>query len=348
VAGSDDVFGLRGPKKKGWLKMVKTWLILILVVLLSCGCSISPSGLPTQAGPLENMERSRTGFAIPKDEEQRQTLPAGVFTGIEVGDSRQTLEDQLEAPEGVLVTRTVENSPAVAAGLQAGDILLEASINEDDPIALSWPSDWYKIEENATPQSALRLLYDRAGRDREASLTPVRRISRPPRLPGSHFREETKVGVVVRNASEVEAHQAGLARGEGCVVVGLAQTSPWRQAGVLFGDILLAINEISVRNPQELLTTIRDLKKGSDVNLLVYRDGQKVALNTTVSQREKEMAGFKIPVLFTYNNHRGIRKTSVLLGLYKAKKTAVASQYTLLWLINLSVGDASRLEEVKP
>ncbi len=328
-------------------KTALAWLILTLVMLLACGCSMSPSGLPTQAGPLENMERSRTCFALPQDEAQRQALPLGVFTGIEVGDSRQSLEDQLEAPEGVLVTRTVENSPAVGAGIQAGDILLEASIDEGDPVSLAWPSDWYKTEESATPNSTLHLLYDRAGRDRETILKPVKRLSRPPRLPGSHFREETKIGVVVRNASEVEAHQVGLARGEGCVVVGLAQTSPWRQTGVLFGDILLSINERPIKNPQELLNAIRDLNKGDDTRLLVYRDGQRITLSTTVSQREKEVAGLKIPLLFSYDNHRGIRKTSVLLGLFKVKKTAVASQYTLLWLIGFTVGDASRLEEVK-
>jgi len=293
------------------------------------------------------MEASRTRFAIPQDEEKRQKLPLGVFTGIEVGDSRQTLEDRLEAPEGVLVTRVIENSPAVTAGIRAGDILLEASIDDNDPAALSWPSDWYKIEQIAVPESSVGVLYDRAGRDFETNISPAKRISRPQRLEGNRFREEAKVGIIVRNASEVEANQAGLARGEGCVVVGLARTSPWRKAGVLFGDIVTGINDAPIKNPQELLATINTLKKGDGVCIVVFRDDKEVSLNTTVSQRERETAEFKIPLIYSYENRRGIRKTSAMFGLFKARKTAVASKYTLFWLISYAVGDANRLEETK-
>jgi len=54
------------------------------------GCT---SGLPTKADPLVDMEISRAIFEMPQDEEQRKELPLGVFTGIEVGDSRLTLEE---------------------------------------------------------------------------------------------------------------------------------------------------------------------------------------------------------------------------------------------------------------
>jgi S1-C subfamily serine protease len=168
-----------------------------------------------------------------------RSLPRGVFTGVQVGDSRQTLEDRLSAPEGVLVTGVVENSPAVAAGIQAGDILLEAGIDPLDPMALSWPSDWYRIEQTASVNSAIEVLYDRAGRDRTGRVEAGGpHLPAGTRLPGQRYREEQKVGIVVRNASEVEAHQAGLTRGEGTVVVGLARRSPWRQAGLQLGDLI--------------------------------------------------------------------------------------------------------------
>ncbi len=320
-----------------------TWLIIFCVILSSLGCS----SLPTQEAPLENMEVSRAIFEMPQDEEQRKELPLGVFTGIEAGDSRLTLEEQLEAPEGVSVTGIVENSPAAAAGIRVGDIILEAAIDENAPTLLHWTSDWFKLEQAAQPGSVIHVLYDRAGRDFRTDIKPVKRISPPNRLSGNTFREESKVGIIVRNASEVEAERAGLTRGEGSVVVGLARTSPWKQAGLLYGDIILEINNIKINNPQELLITINGLNKGDDVELVVFRDDKRITLNTTVSKRHKETKGFNIPLLFSYGKKGDIEKTSVLLDIFSVKKTRVASEYRLFWLINYTIGDSNRLEEIK-
>ena len=315
-------------------------------MLSSFGCSMSP-GLPTQAVPLEDMEVSRTLLEIPQDEEQREDIPLGMFTGVQVGDSRLTLEGRLEAPEGVLVTGIVENSPAAAAGIREDDIILEAAIDGDDMTLLQWPSDWFRLEQTAGPDSVISVLCDRAGRDFKTTIKPVKRISPPERLNGDIFREEAKVGIVVRNASEVESEQAGLTRGEGCVVVGLARTSPWRQDGILYGDIIIEINDKKIRNPQELLITINNLIGKDDVKIVVFRENKKVTINTTVSKRQRETMEFNIPLIYTYINKRDMESTSILLGLFNVKKTRVASEYRLLWFINYTIGDSNRLEEIK-
>jgi C-terminal processing protease CtpA/Prc len=324
----------------------QVWLIIFSVILFSSGCG-SSSELPAKADPLEDMEISRTLLEKPQDEEQRLKLSLGVFTGVQVGDSRQTLEERLEAPEGVMVTKIVENSPGAAAGIQVGDIILEAAIDENTPNLLHWPSDWFKLEQTARPDSVIYVLCDRAGRDFKASIKPVKRISPPESLKIETFREEDKVGIIVRNASEVEADKAGLTRGEGCVVVGLAGTSPWRQAGVLFGDIIIEINGKIIKNPQELLITINELKKGNDVKIIVFRENKKVTINTWISGRQKETEEFNIPFIFSYGNKGDIEKTSVLFGLFSARKTRVAAEYRICWLIHYTSGDSTRLEEIK-
>jgi len=323
------------------------WLMLPLMIISFSGCGVFRSELPTKAAPLENMEVSRTRLAMPRDESERQALPLGVFTGVEPGDSRQTLEDQLTAPEGILVVRIVENSPAVGAGLQEGDILIEAAINEEAPVSLQWPSDWYRLEQTAPLDCSIHVLFDRAGRDGEADIKPVKRLAPPRRLNGDTFREEAKVGVVVRHASEVEAHSARLTRGEGCVIVGLARTSPWRRAGVVFGDIITHINGQPIKNPQALLAMINDLQKDDVISIGVFRDPTHMTLMSSVSKRQKQTSDFKIPLIYSYENSRGIKKTSVLLGLYRVRKTAVASRTTLLWFISFTTGDSTRLEEIK-
>ncbi len=79
----------------------------------------------------------------------------------------------------------------------------------------------------------------------------------------------------------------------------------------------------------------------------VFRDDHKVTLDTSVSRRKKQTTEFKVPLLLSYENNRDIQKTSVLLGLYSHRKTAVASRVTLFWVIHYTVGDATRLEEIQ-
>jgi S1-C subfamily serine protease len=323
------------------------WFIMFSVISSSFGCGSLSSGLQTQADPLENMESSRTLYAMPQDEEQRRQLPLGVFTGVEVGDAQLTLEDKLKVPDGVLVTKVVENSPAAAGGIIAGDIIIKAAINDNAADMLHWTSDWFKLEQTATPDSVLHVYYDRAGRNFETTIKPVKRIAPPARLSGNSVREEAKVGIIVRNASEVEAGKAGLTRGEGCVVIGLAGTSPWRQAGVLFGDIIIEINDKFIKNPQELLITINELKKGDNVKIVVFREDKKITINSTVSKRQTETKEFNIPLIYSYGNKNGIEKTSALLGIFSVRKTRVASEYRLFWVFNYTFGDSTRLEEIK-
>ena len=321
-----------------------TWLIIFSVIIFVFGCN---SGLPTKADPLVDMEVSRTLLEMPQDEQQRQELALGVFTGIKVGDSRLTLEDKLEAPEGVLVTEIVENSPAAAAGIKVDDIILEAAIDENTMTLLEWPSDWYKLEQVAAIDSVIHVLCDRAGRDFKTSIKPVKRISPPERLDGDTFREEAKVGIIVRNTSEVEAEKAGLTRGQGCVVVGLSRTSPWRQSGLLYGDIIIDINDKIIKNPQDLLISINELTENDEIKLTVFRENKNITINTTISKRQKETIEFNIPLIYSYSNKRDIENTSLLLGLFSVKKTQVASEYRLFWLINYVTGDSNRLEEIK-
>jgi len=83
-------------------------------------------------------------------EEERRALPSGGFTGVFVTDARQSLEDLGEAPEGVLVDRIVENSPGDFAGLQKGDLIVEA-----DGKPVQYASAWRALELAAQPGSRI-------------------------------------------------------------------------------------------------------------------------------------------------------------------------------------------------
>lgn len=314
-------------------------------VLPLCACALFPSAPPRQSPPLHDMDEPLALTAEPDDEAQRAALSLGSFTGIVAGDARGSLEEMLSEPSGVLVASVVENSPADAAGIHEGDLLLSARVGNQEQV-LKWPSEWRAIELSTPPGSTIEVHLDRAAVERSARIVSVARVHAPEREKAPKLREEQRVGVVLRAATEVEARAAGLGPGGGAVVIGLAQTSPWRQDGIVFGDLISSVDGIAVAHPEVVLEAIRAAPKDSRLALGIVRSGEARTIDVHLSQRESEIKDITIPLLYSYENDRGQKETSFLLGLLYCQSTAAAWRFRFLWIFSFSGGDADRLEVV--
>jgi hypothetical protein len=169
------------------------------------------------------------------------------------------------------------------------------------------------------------------------------------------YREEDKVGIVVRTATEVEARAVGLGPGGGAVVVGLSRASPWRdvaggkhsRAGLVYGDLITSVDGKPVAHPQVVLDAIRGHEPGGTMPVELVRAGERRTVELPVSKRASEVREFSIPLLFSYTSDRGKSETWILLGIYKHESTQAASRTRILWIIHFGAGDADRLEEVR-
>jgi len=316
--------------------------LLSLSAFLFVACA--GSELARKPPPLAGMEEPLERMQPPDDEAARLALPVGSFTGLVVGDARASLDAMLGEPQGVLVVSVVENSPADAAGLEAGDLVLEARTSET--LVLHWPSEWRALELATPPGAKLSLVVDRAGAERACELTPIARVRAAERGPAERIREEERVGVVLRTATEVEARAAGLGPGGGAVVVGLTRESPWREAGLVFGDLIRAIDGIAVADPAVVVDRIRSAPEGGTLELELVRAGTRLKVSAGVSARAHEWHELWIPLLFHYEKERDETSTSVLLGLFRYVSTPATWRLRLLWLLRFSGGDADRLESV--
>ena len=309
--------------------------------LLLAACAVDP---PAERPPLASMEEPLALLVAPDEEAARAALPPGTFSGVEVEDARESLEDLLGEPRGLSVARVVENSPADAAGLEVGDVLLEAQLGAGPPVKLAYPADWRGLELGAEPGAELSVFLDRAGAGTRVFF-PLEARVHPAEAPAvARYREEEQVGLVLRTASEVEARAAGLAPGAGAVVVGLARESPWRTAGVRFGDLLTSVGGAPVQHPEVVLRAIREAD--GPLALELVRDGQREHVEASVSHREHELTEVHIPLLVSYSRQRGTTSFSMLLGVFAWEHTQAAWELRLLWLLSLGGGDADRLHEV--
>ena len=323
-------------------------LLLALSLLIgpttACG-----SSLPRKPPPLASMEEPLELQEVSVDPAARSALPLGTFSGLEVAAGGESLEELSGLREGAVpgleVLSVVENSPADVAGLRAGDLLLAARLGGQER-DLAWPSDWHGVELDAEPGDEVILVLDRAGVAMKTGLTLEQRV-RPRSGPlVARYREEERVGVVVRTATEVEAYAAGLAPGAGAVVVGLARESPWRWAGVRFGDLIVRIDGQPVGHPAVVVDAART--GGRRLELELVRDGELRVVDAPLSERAQELQSLSIPLLLSYESGRGQSHLSVALGALSWNSTPVSWRLRLAWVIAVRGGDADRLREVDP
>lgn len=307
------------------------------------GCSLSPD-LAEQSPALTDMEEPLELRVEPNDEAARLALPIGSFSGLYLSDARSTLAAKLDNPGSAEIAKVVENSPAHKGGLQVGDIVLEVEVAGGEAKTISRPSEWRQIELKAKPGTQITMFVDRAGREAKTEFTLAQRVRPPERQLTESFREEQRVGVVVRTATEVEARAAGLGPGAGAVIIGLSARSPWRSAGLRFQDLLVAIDEQPLTHPQELLAAARDLERDS-LSLTFVRDGIEQTVTAALSDREHEVNEVSLPLVFSYEINRGKTEWSLLLGIVNYRSTTAAWRFRLLWLIGFGGGDADQLLE---
>jgi Do/DeqQ family serine protease len=102
-----------------------------------------------------------------------------------------------------------------------------------------------------------------------------------------------KTGKVVRGYFGIEAMDITpeivdtfrLPRDAGVFVKGVSRSDPAGRAGMEAGDVMLAINDQSVRDRSSMLTQIASLAPGSTAKVKVLREGKEVELSVSVGER---------------------------------------------------------------
>lgn len=188
--------------------------------------------------------------------------------GVSVQDLNQNLAESfgLKRPDGALVAAVDPKSPAAAAGLKAGDVILQID-GEPMPqagavssrIGLSKPGQKVK----------LKIWRDQAERDVEVTLATARgETEAAADAPGAG--EQGRLGLALRPLTPEERQQAHVDQG---LLVQGAQGAAAR-AGLEQGDVVLAING----KPVSSIDDIRRVLDGKprSVALLVWRDGDRL------------------------------------------------------------------------
>jgi serine protease Do len=174
----------------------------------------------------------------------------------------------MENPHGALVVKVLDDSPAAAAGLEVGDVIVEFN------------------GKKVMRSSSLPPLVGRAKVGREAEVTVVRNKQRrnigvqiaqlPDATTQASYNPESDQ-VIEESALGMKVEALGSEAGKrlkienGVQVVEVDESGPARDAGILKGDVITMIDNRAIDSVGDFEEITDELKSGKSVALLVQR-----------------------------------------------------------------------------
>jgi len=258
-------------------------------------------------GPLFNLEGeviginsqiySRTGgfmglsFAIPMDvamdvvaQIKSQGYVSRGWLGVIIQDVTRELAESfgLKKPQGALISRVLDDSPADKAGFEAGDVILKFNgkriptssdlppIVGRSPIGKSIPVEVMRNNKRTTIRVTIEELPD----DEDI----IKTASSPGRL------IDERLAIEVADLDESQREQYGVDK-DGVIVINLEQGSA-ALAGVRRGDIILTINNKKVENAKHFLDLAKELPIDKAIPILVQRGEGAIFIALRIEEDE--------------------------------------------------------------
>lgn len=257
-------------------------------------------------GPLFNLDGevvgvnsqiySRTGgfmglsFAIPIDVAMNvaeQLKTTGHVTrgwlGVLIQDVTRELAESfgMDMPRGALVAQVLPDSPAEAAGIQVGDVILSFNGKEIRNSSVLPP-----MVGTSPVNKDAELTVIRSGEPKQIAVKigelPAEddlKLTRTPAEPG----RTSSLGITVSDLSAQQRQDLGIQQPAGVYVEAIAD-GPAQQAGIREGDVVLKINNQWVENAAKFRELVDDLPAGRSVAVLVQRSSGPLFLALRVPE----------------------------------------------------------------
>lgn len=250
-------------------------------------------------GPLFNLEGqvigvnsqiySRTGgfmglsFAIPIDvaiQVVEQLKANGKVSrgwlGVQIQDVTRELAESfgMKKPQGALVAKILPKGPAEAAGLQIGDIIESFNGKEiSTSSALPPLVGATKIGETAT----LKVLRQGKSLDMPVKIGKLPDEESPGKPKGESDdpalgAKLERLGVQVNDPTEAQRKELELPKTGGALIVAV-KAGPAAEAGIRPGDLILRIQDQTIKDARQFEDIIKGLPAGKTIALLVQRRG---------------------------------------------------------------------------
>jgi serine protease Do len=220
------------------------------------------------------------GFAVPSRTAMRvveQLIETGVvergFLGVRLQELTPALARAfgIDEAEGAVVVSVEPDSPAEAAGLTTGDVILRFG---DEPIEGS--RELSRLVADVTPGTQVPVNVRRDGEDMQIDVTVgMREPPEPPRTGAVPEPEDAVLGLALSPLPEVMQRQLGLEPDtQPAVVQRVEPGGPAAEAGMLQGDVIVQVDNRPLAGPGDVSTAWRAAREEERPLLMrVLRNG---------------------------------------------------------------------------
>jgi serine protease Do len=230
----------------------------------------------------------------------------GSWIGVSVRDvgEEDLAKAKLPGPGGVIVEDVSKESPAEAAGVKAGDIIVELDgervrgtrqftrLVQETPagrkVQASVIRDGQRVPLSIEPrESGMQFFGDFSSMPEIARVMPPPPPAPPvPPRPGVFEfdqwmgRGSGRLGVSVSDLQPQLAEYFGVK--DGVLVTSVTADSPAAKAGVKAGDVITTVNDTDVTSPSDLRQRTSRLKDGEELSLGIVRDRKGMTLRAKI------------------------------------------------------------------
>lgn len=205
------------------------------------------------------------------------------WLGVQIQTLSQELAEayELDRPRGAFVAAVVGNSPALKAGVEVEDVILEFNgkpVRHADALP--------PLVGSVAPGSEVDMVVLRGGKEQTLSVTieglaADKQVAAASNTQSGLDNETSRLGAAVANATAEELEAAGI--DFGVIVNDVVSGSPAAEAGLRPGDVIASLARVPIDSVSKLGETIKKVPGGRPMPLRVYRDGNAVFLAITLT-----------------------------------------------------------------
>jgi serine protease Do len=208
----------------------------------------------------------------------------GPRLGVLVEDLAFRELDLLKLPYGVRVTRIVPGSPADAAGIRAGDILMDFDEQAVFSVArLQW------LTRRSEPGKTVALNYYRDGERSETELALQISPPRSERAPQARrdwvWRSPDYLGASLQSLTPGLREALEVPDGVGALVSDVHESSPAERAGLRAGDVIVQMDRRVIRDIRDVERVLDYFESGEQLSVEIIRDKKPRQLSLTLGER---------------------------------------------------------------
>lgn len=198
------------------------------------------------------------------------------WLGVTVQELTPSLRDALNLGNraGLLISQVIEDSPADEAGLREEDVLLEYNGQKVERV-----KTLTSLVRNTEPGSKVEIRIFRDGKEKTLTVEIGRRkfsdyrvFSFSPESNVLFFGGRSRMGVQIHDLNRDLAPYFEVERG--VLILDVSEDSPAEEAGLKAGDVIVKIDEETVRDVEDLQEILSDYEDGDVVQVEFVRKGK--------------------------------------------------------------------------